>query len=260
MSFRHVVFLSLAILMPCISLAATSTNFTTKQESTGAVDFYASSSNYKFNAEVGNPGIGISTSTNYIYWHGTFWEDEDAIKATIKWATPELRVGPAFSNDDAVFYLTIRTSLNTDDVVEFTMPALATTSNDGTYGLPLEFNGLADGVYDIGIKTNQHLTKILQDINLTNTTTTVLNFSQLDNSTPHGSEVLLGGDINNIGVNPVTLGDDVINSVDLSIIVTELDLNDATGNDYRSNLNQDTVINSVDLSILLKNLDLEGQN
>jgi hypothetical protein len=62
-----------------------------------------------------------------------------------------------------------------------------------------------------------------------------------------------------LGTSTSTLGDDVVNSVDLSIILPELDLDDPTGNAIRSNLNQDVVINSVDLSIMLKNLDQNGE-
>jgi len=88
---------------------------------------------------------------------------------------------------------------------------------------------------------------------------TPLNFSDTNYSAiAKGSVVLLAGDISGAGSLPATLGDDVVNSVDLSILLPDLDKDDATGNGFRSNLNQDVVINSVDLSIMLDNLDKEG--
>jgi len=54
------------------------------------------------------------------------------------------------------------------------------------------------------------------------------------------------------------LGDDVVNSVDISVLLDDLDLGDASGNFVRSNINQDTSVNSVDFSIILKNLDKIG--
>lgn len=117
-----------------------------------------------------------------------------------------------------------------------------------------------EGAYDVGIKTTQHLRKILQDVTLAAGTTTVLNFTNATNTVgSYGPLRLLGGDISDLGTSTSTLGDDVVNSVDLSILLPELDDADPTGNDFRSNLNQDIVINSVDLSIMLKNLDLNGE-
>ena len=72
--------------------------------------------------------------------------------------------------------------------------------------------------------------------------------------------MLLTGDISGNLSSAANLGDDVINSVDLSLLLPDLDKTDSTGNAIRANLNQDTVINSVDLSIMLDNLDKEGDN
>ena len=139
------------------------------------------------------------------------------------------------------------------------MPNLATTTIAGTYATSITLTGITDGVYDIGIKTHQHLTKILQDVTLSSATTTVLNFTNTTNTSIYGPQVLLAGDINGSTSTPADLGDDVVNSVDLSIIINDLDKDDPTGNDIRSNLNEDVVVNSVDLSLMLKNLDKEGE-
>ena len=137
------------------------------------------------------------------------------------------------------------------------MPSLATTTVEGKYSgqLPL---GVASGVYDIGIKTHQHLTKMLRGVTLSDGAN-VLNFTQASNTVPFGAIRLLAGDISGSTSTPATLGDDVVNSVDLSILINDLDRDDATGRGIRANLNQDSVVNSVDLSLMLKNLDVAGE-
>lgn len=252
--------LAAVISIPFVAIAATSTNFDLNQERGGPVEYTGGSTNYDIKAEIGHPGVGRSTSTNFIYDHGTIWfTSATGINVTIQWAVPELRVGATSTNDDAIFYLTLRTASNADDVIVETMAYLATTSVDGTYSTTISLNAPV-GTYDIGIKTQQHITKVLQDVTLSDTTTTVLNFTNATNSTIYGALRLLGGDVSGLGTSTSTLGDDVVNSVDISIVLPILDNDDPTGNAIRSNINQDIVVNSVDLSIFLKNLDLDGEN
>lgn len=248
------------IVVPAIVFAASSTNFDVNQERGGEVEYTGGSTNYDIKAEIGHPGVGQSTSTNFVYDHGTIWFlSSTGITMTIQWAVPELRIGATSTNDDAVFYLTLHTPGNADNVIVESMAYLATTSVDGTYATTISFSA-GEGIYDVGIKTNQHLRKILQDVDLAAGTTTVLNFTNTTNTVGvYGALRLLAGDINDLGISTSTFGDDVVNSVDLSILIPELDLDDLTGNAFRSNLNQDVVINSVDLSIMLKNLDLNGE-
>ena len=253
-----VLFVTLLFIWPVFVIAATSTNYATNQEHGGPVDFQASSTNYQFNAEVGHPGAGISTSTNYTFWHGTFWQDDaQAITATIQWAVPELRVGATSTNDDVIFYLSIKDPATHS--VLYSMPALASTTVEGTYLTPIALGSVVPGTYDIAIKTHQHLSKILRNVNVSSGNL-VLNFSQPDNSSTYGDVRLLAGDISGSTSTPADLGDDVVNSVDLSIIINDLDKVDSSHRGIRSNLNQDPVVNSVDLSLMLKNLDLEGDN
>lgn len=244
--------------LPFLVIAATSTNYETTQERGGPVEFSASSTNYTFQAEIGHPGVGSSTSTNYIYDHGMFWVDGGGLTATIQWAVPQLRVGAAETNDDVTFYIAVHTSAEDGAAALFTQSALATTAVDGTYVTQIPLTGITAGTYDVTIKGHQHLTKKLNDIALTSGNT-VLNFTQADNSSTKDSGVLLAGDVSNAGTSPATLGDDVVNSVDISLLLDDLDDIDATGNGFRTNLNQDTAINSVDLSILLDNLDVTGE-
>lgn len=248
------------IVIPVVVYAASSTNFDLNQERGGEVEYSGASTNYDIKAEIGHPGVGQSTSTNFVYDHGTIWFlSTTGVQVTVRWAVPELRVGATSTNDDAVFFLTVRTPGDTDAVVIESMSYLATTSVDGTYATTISF-GVSEGIYDVGIKTNQHITKLIQNVTLASGTTTQLNFTNTTNQPGvYGSQRLLAGDVSGAGTTPATLGDDVVNSVDMSIFLSLIDTDDLTGNEVRSNLNQDVVINSVDLSIMLKNLDLMGE-
>lgn len=250
-------------LTACIGLAmqavfaASSTNFDLNQERIGSTQYDASSTNYIFKAEINDPGIGIgqSTSSNYVFDHGTMWFSSLGLPVTIRWAVPELRVGASSTNDDAGFFISL---LQPGTHTAIAYSDMATTSNDGTYATTTLLDAPA-GTFDIAIKTHQHLTKIIHNLALSSATTTELNFTNPVNLVGiYGTGTLLAGDING-GFTTSTLGDDVINSIDLSLLIPELDQDDLTGNANRANLNQDIVVNSVDLSMMLKNLDLVGE-
>lgn len=173
----------------------------------------------------------------------------------VKWAVPEGRVGPDETNWDTLYFLTIKST--TDNSIVFTMPTLASTDIQGKDLNPINLTGVSNGVYDFYIKGHQSLTLKMSNIPLTGGLHR-LNFSQSDNSESLGPLRLLAGDISGSTSSPVTMGDDVINSVDLSILLNHLDEDDPTHRDLRANLNQDPVVNSVDMSLMLNNLDKEG--
>lgn len=119
------------IVVPALVLAASSTNFDVNQERGGTVEYTGGSTNYDIKAEIGHPGVGQSTSTNYVYDHGTIWFfSATGINVTIQWAVPELRVGATSTNDDSVFYLSLHTPGDTDNVIIEYMTYLATSSVD----------------------------------------------------------------------------------------------------------------------------------
>ena len=178
------------------------------------------------------------------------------VDATVQWAVPEGRVGAPGTNDDTDFYLTVRDPGTHAILSTVPTSSLLTTSTDGTFLTPTEIN-VAPGTYDIGFKGHQSLTRILRSVPIVSGTN-VLNFTQPDNSAPKGIQVLLAGDVNGAGTSPATLGDDVVNSVDISTLLTDIDQDDPSGNALRPNLNQDVVVNSVDLSLMIGNLDKEG--
>ena len=248
------------LLFPMVVFAqATSTNFQLNQEGSGFTEFDASSTNYQFEATVGEPIVSFASSTNFQLDQGKTWIGGNPT-ITIRYVDPESRTGTAGTNDDVNFFITVRTSTNSDDVVLFTSE-FATTSTDGSYSSQIELTGIDSGTYDIGLKGGQHITRVLQDVPIVEGSNVPLNFTTSDYaSTTRGTVELLAGDVNGDGSIPNDLGDDVVNSVDISSLLDVLDDTDTTGNTVRSNINQDTVINSVDLSVMLDNLDKEGEN
>jgi len=252
------IIFSLIFATPNLAYASSSANFKMNQERGGYIEHDANSANFKIKAEIGHPGIGESTSANYIFDHGTWWMSGSSVKATIQWAMPEFRVGPNETNDDTTFFLRIMTADDTDNVVLFES-TLAATNNAGIYATPIDLTGINAGTYDVGIKGHQHITRKLNDITLNNGTNT-LNFTQADNSAPKGNIELIAGDVNNDGLTPATLGDDTINSVDITTLLSNFNDNDPTGNNERTNINQDTIVNSVDLSIILANFNKIGDH
>jgi hypothetical protein len=179
------------------------------------------------------------------------------VDATVRWAVPEGRVGAPATNWDSTFYLKVTPSDDNDKTPLFVMDDLETTDVTGEFATPISLTGVSNGTYDVSFKSHQHLSVKLDNVALSSSTTS-LNFTQADNSVPLGSLRLLAGDISGAGTSPATLGDNVINSVDLSIMLNSIDMEDPTTRSIRANLNQDPVVNSVDLSLMLKNLDKQG--
>lgn len=105
----------------------------------------------------------------------------------------------------------------------------------------VDISSLASGTYNVFLKGHSHLTKKLADLSITSENT------QIDFSNG-GIQYLLAGDVNG-----VILGDDVVNAIDLSILINDLD-----SFDLRTDLNRDNTVNALDLSILITNLDRHG--
>lgn len=100
---------------------------------------------------------------------------------------------------------------------------------------------LSSGTYDVFLKGHSHLTKKLTALSITSENTEI----DFSNS---GTQYLLAGDVNGL-----ILGDDVVNAIDLSILINDLDTFD-----LRTDLNRDNTVNALDLSILITNLDRHG--
>ncbi len=229
-----------------------------KQETGASTVLNGASSNYQFNAEVGAPGAGRSSSTNYIYDHGMFWGGDTGLTALIQWLIPyDTRATPPNPNYDSEFYLTF-TPTGGGSSIRIPQDTSSTlrTSEDGTYLTPIDLSAITPGNYDVYVKTSQHLRKKLSNIAFTSGETT-LNFTQSNNSSTYGTGRIIGGDVNP-SPTPGVFGDNTVNANDISIVIGSLNVNDATGNAYRGNINQDTTVNANDISIVVQHLNETG--
>ena len=159
----------------------------------------------------------------------------DPLSTFAIWAWPEKRVGS--NNLSTKLRTRIYDSSGNTMYIEDTTTSATTGIRSG-----VNVSSLSPGSYDIFIKGESHLTRKLDDYVLH----AYLNYID---GTRNSAQYLLAGDIN--GDN---FGDDVVNSIDLSILITDLD-----AFDLRSDLNRDNLVNALDLSALLTNLDLTGE-
>jgi hypothetical protein len=101
-----------------------------------------------------------------------------------------------------------------------------------------DISSLDPGYFDIFVKGDSHLQQKLTNFYLTPTVT------QLD-FTSDESVYMKAGDINGL-----VFGDGIVNAIDLSILIENLD-----AFSLRSDLNRDNIVNALDLSALIVNLD-----
>ncbi len=170
-------------------------------------------------------------------------------------AHPEQRSGN--NNYDTSAYFKIMNPDNQNHQVLYSQSSLVDLDNLGVNSSTTQLFSLDEGNYDISLKAKSHLTLILDNVHLY-PGGNLLNFTNEISSPTIGSVVLLAGDIDGLGTSPSSLGDDVINAVDLSILLSAIGISDPLGSN-RANLNQDTTVDQLDLNILLGNLDKEGQ-
>ncbi len=201
-------------------------------------------------------GDGCSSTCKIVSGGGVPPQPQNIVIADIT-AHPEQRSGSVNTNYDTDFTFFI---LNPDDQnhqVIYQYPSLFSANNSGVSYVSAVLSMINEGTYDVAIKTESHLSKVLDNIYLYIGDNS-LNFTDDENSSQIGQVVLTAGDINRAGSAPDSLGDDVINAIDLSILLNKFGSSDFTGNSIRANLNQDSVVDETDLNILLGNLDKEG--
>jgi hypothetical protein len=171
---------------------------------------------------------------------------------------PEQRYSGNGNNYDVDFYFSL---LNSDNLNHYVIYQHSPLLSSNPLGVSLPYVTLPDnvtpGVYDAWIKPKSHLAKLLNNVYL-QAGDNNLNFTNYDNGATIGSVTLLAGDIDGNGNSSNSFGDNVINAVDISVLLSQMGSNDPSGNLIRANLNQDTVVDQSDLNILLGNLDKEG--
>lgn len=171
---------------------------------------------------------------------------------------PEQRYLGSGSNYDTDFYFSVLSADNLNHVTLFQQSSPFSANSAGIVSpyviLP---SNIVAGVYDLLIKPRTHLALLQNNVYL-QVGENNINFTNPDNGPTIGSTVLLAGDIDGAGNSQNTFGDNVINSIDLSVLLGQMGSSDPSGNGIRANLNQDSVVDQSDLNILLGNLDKEG--
>jgi len=170
---------------------------------------------------------------------------------------PEQRFVGNGNNYDTDFYFYLLNADNLNHQTVYQYSSLLSSNSSGVAFPYATLDGVVPGVYDALIKPKAHLAK-LQNNAYFQAGDNNLNFTNPDNGPTIGSSVLIAGDIDGAGNSPNSFGDNVINSVDISVLLSQFGSNDPSGNFIRANFNQDTVVDQADLNILLGNLDKEG--
>ncbi len=186
----------------------------------------------------------------------TIVQVSDIYKVSIHAVAPEGRPGGPGTNDDIDFNLSIRTAgISNDDIFDTVITQSTDSAGQMSTTTVLDISA---GTYDVGIKGAGYLTRVLRSVPFISSTTTTLNFTDANYaSLDRGNVLLLVGDINGVTTVDLVLGDDNVNSIDLSILVDAIDDEDS-GNTMITNFNRDNITNSVDLSLILNNLDKVG--
>lgn len=215
------------------------------------MNFSSASNNYQFDAEIGAPAVGESESNNFIFEHGTIWDDENNYPfAKIKWLIQEKRDYSGGDNDAMIFYLTFKQNGN---VIYTTQ--LATSSVKGEYNEKIELNDLTPGIYDIYVKGFQTLTKKYSNVNIQNGEN-IFNFTQDDiSSTTKGDIKLTVGDISEAGTSITTLGNNYINAADIGVILGNFG---SIIPFLRADLDQNLKVNAADIGTVLGNFGKKG--
>lgn len=171
-------------------------------------------------------------------------------------AIPERRFGAFQTNHDTRFAFSLLdpSTLQT----QFVNNGLLQSRPNGIYNGVVRPAVLSAGYYNALIKTEAHLSLMVPNIEIHNGSNQI-NFTNIGNLPEIGSLRLKAGDVNGVATEFSSLGDDVVNSVDISILLKDYNRIDTTGNSIRSNLNQDQQVDLEDLQIMIDNLDQEGE-
>lgn len=200
-------------------------------EAIGPSSTSSNSAQYNILSEVGDTVVGQSDSALFSVRHGVTYEESGVLGIDLI-VIPEKR-SPLVDNNDSHVTVEVRATGSTVPLFS----ALVDTDVDGEYhGL---LTGLAPGLYDVTAKAYSHLRRKLSNIALGDSVTV--------DFTAAGTDPVLCGDVN------LLLGDNKVNSLDMTILVGQWFVNDE-----RSDLNQDGIVNSIDMTNMVTNFNLEG--
>jgi len=237
MKNQLLIFLSIFILLSGAGFVYASQGTTYRldnPEAIGPTSSQATTTLYNLTSEIGDTVVGQSESTVYRLRHGVTYEEAGGVIIDFI-AIPEKR-SPLVGNNDSHVTVEVRAPGSTIPLFS----ALVDTDLDGEYhGLLL--TGISPGTYDITAKAYSHLRRKLSSVALGSGTT--VDFSAV------GTNPVLCGDVN------LALGDNKVNSLDMTILVGQWFVNDE-----RTDLNQDGVVNSIDMTNMVTNFNLEGDD
>jgi len=192
--------------------------------------------------QVGDVTVDVSTSPNYNIRHGHLYPKGDVvIDFTV---IPEKRI-PSTGNDSTRVLIYV---YNPGGTVPIQTYSYYDTDNNGNYtGLAL--TGVSPGAYDIAVKGYAHLRKRLNNVILTGGTNNI-------DFTFAGTDKLLCGDVYVNGSYPD--GDNTVNSVDVTYLVSKWAVNDAGVSDERADVDENGQVNSLDMTKTVNNYAVVG--
>jgi len=201
------------------------------------------SANYSVDQQqVGDVTVDESSSTNYNIRHGHLYPDDNVLlNFTV---IPEKRI-PSTGNDGTRVLIYVYTPGGTVPIQTY---SYYDTDNNGNYtGLAL--TGMSPGTYDIAVKGYAHLRKRLNNVTLTGGANNI-------DFTFAGSDRLLCGDVYVNGSYPD--GDNMVNSVDVTYLVSKWAVNDAGVSDERADVDENGQVNSLDMTKTVNNYAVVG--
>ncbi len=140
------------------------------------------------------------------------------------------------TNQDIQFEVELRNP--TTGEVEFISEGVTGDNGIGN----IEVEGLAEGVYDVSVKTISHLRN-------TNKSQTLNWPSTLVDTSEGFTKLNKAGDVN------MTYGDNFVNGIDFSVIANKI-----YTNNKKTDLNRDNVVNGIDFAITTTNIYQWGEN
>lgn len=242
---KIISFTIIVTLLPVIVLAISSTNFDIEPLNVGnSGGINGSSSNYNLEQQqVGDVTIDLSNSSNYNLRHGHLYQEDDDVKLSFV-AIPEKRI-PSTGNDGTKVIIYVYSVGSQSPLHSY---FYYDTDNNGNYS-NLELTGLSAGTYDLAIKGYSHLIKRVNNINL-NVGNNFVDFTNASN------DKLLCGDLYTNGIYPN--GDNKVNSVDVTYLVSKWALEDFGVSDERADVDENHQVNSLDITKVVNNYALIG--
>lgn len=237
--------LVVAAAIPMVVLAISSANYQLDPLNTGnSGGTEGDSANFNLSEQqVGDVTVDISDSANYNIRHGHLYPKDDEVLLDFT-VIPEKRL-PAVGNDGTRVVIDVYNPGGNTPVQSY---SYYDTDNSGNYtGLPL--TGVSPGVYDIAVKGYAHLRKRLNGVALSSGTNTV-------DFTFAGADKLLTGDVYVNGAYPD--GDNMVNSVDVTYLVSKWAVNDAGVSDERADVDENGQVNSLDMTKTVNNYAVVG--